>query len=89
MLPIHALYLMIASTRFLSLFLPYIVYFVPAKKIWAMIPAIGGKMKVQARRISVNFHPRIPTSIGRRLTAHRDQPVRNAAIVPDTFLSGF
>ena len=60
----------------------YIVYFVPEKKNCASIPAIGGKMKVQARRMSVNLQPRIPTSIGSLLTAHKDHPVRNATIVP-------
>ena len=33
-------------------------------------------------RTSVNFHPNIPISIGNLLTAHNDQPVRNATIVP-------
>lgn len=43
---------------------------------------MGGKKNVLARRMSVNFQPRIPTSIGKRLTAHNDQPVRNATMVP-------
>ncbi|TFG92464.1 MAG: hypothetical protein E4H15_03645 [Syntrophobacterales bacterium] len=54
----------------------------PEKKSCAIIPAIGGKMQVQARRISVNLQPKIPTSIGSRLTAHKDHPVRKATIVP-------
>jgi len=39
-------------------------------------------MSVLARRIRVNLQPRIPTSMGSRLTAHRDQAVRYATIVP-------
>ena len=48
----------------------------------AIQPAMGGKKKVLARRIRVSLQPRMPTSMGRRLTAHKDQPVRKAAMVP-------
>lgn len=47
-----------------------------------MNPAMGGRKNVQARRIIVNLQPSIPTSIGNRLNAHRDHPVRNATMVP-------
>jgi hypothetical protein len=43
---------------------------------------MGGKKNVHAILIRVNFQPMIPTSIGSRLTAHNDQPVKNATIVP-------
>jgi hypothetical protein len=43
---------------------------------------MGGKKNVLAKRISANFQPKIATSIGNLLTAHNDQPVKNAIIVP-------
>jgi len=39
-------------------------------------------MNLLARRISVNFQPRIPISIGSLLTAHNAHEVRNHTIVP-------
>ena len=39
-------------------------------------------MIVQAKRMRVNLHPRIPTSIGNRPTDHSAQPDRKATIVP-------
>jgi len=50
--------------------------------LFANIPAMGGKKKVHASLMMVNFHPRMPTSMGNRPTAHSDQPVKNATIVP-------
>ena len=47
-----------------------------------MNPAMGGKMKVLARRMSTNFQPRIPTSNGKRDTAHNDHAVKYATMVP-------
>ena len=46
------------------------------------MPASGGKMSVDTSRMTVNFQPRMPSSMGMRPTAHRDQPVINATIVP-------
>ncbi len=50
--------------------------------MFAISPAIGGKKKVQAIRMRVNFHPIMPISSGRRVTAHNDQEVKKATIVP-------
>ena len=52
------------------------------KILFANIPAMGGKKKEHASLIRVNFQPMMPTSIGNRLTAHNDQPVKKATIVP-------
>jgi len=35
-----------------------------------------GRKSVLTRRIRVNLQPRMPTSIGYRLTAHRDHAVK-------------
>jgi len=43
---------------------------------------MGGKKNVLAIRMMVNFQPNIPTSIGNRVTAHNDHPVRKATMVP-------
>ena len=50
--------------------------------VWAIQPAMGGKKKVLAGRMRISLQPRMPTSMGRRLTAHNDQPVRKATMVP-------
>lgn len=64
------------------MFLEITAHLNPEKKNWARKPAIGGKKNVQARRMKVNFQPRIPISIGNLATAQRDQAVRNATSVP-------
>jgi hypothetical protein len=43
---------------------------------------MGGKKKVLAKRMNVNFQPSIPTSMGNLATASNDHAVRNATIVP-------
>jgi hypothetical protein len=58
------------------------IYFALTKIAWAISPAMGGKKNVLAIRITVNFQPNIPTSIGNLETAHRDHPVKKATIVP-------
>jgi len=58
------------------------IHLPPAKNVFAINPAIGGKKNVLASRMSVNLQPNIANSIGSRLNAHNDQPVRNATIVP-------
>lgn len=50
--------------------------------LFAISPAIGGKRNVLTIRMSVNFQPIMPTSIGNRAIAHNDHPVKNATIVP-------
>ena len=59
-----------------------ISYIVILLIIFAISPANGGKKKVLIKRIRVNFHPSIPNSIGNLETAHNDQLVRKATIVP-------
>ncbi len=68
--------------KFLKNDIPMNAYLKPEKNSWASKPAIGGKKKVQARRTTVNFHPNIPISMGKRPTAHNDQAVTKATMVP-------
>lgn len=58
------------------------IHLAPVKNAWAINPAMGGKKNVLAIRMSVNFQPNIPTSIGNLETAHNDHPVRKATMVP-------
>ncbi len=52
-------------------------------KSWlAIIPARGGKIKVETRRIKVSRGPTMASSRGRRVTAHNDQAVTKATTGP-------
>jgi len=50
--------------------------------LFAISPAIRGKKNVLTIRMSVNFQPIMPTSIGNLPNAHSDHPVKNATVVP-------
>ena len=54
----------------------------PENNLLAIRPAIGGKKKVQAIRISVNLQPIMPISIGNLENAHKDHAVKKATMVP-------
>ena len=58
-------------------------YSYPLKQTKTIIPAKMGKKALLTRRINVNRQPSVPTSIGSRLTAQIDHPVRNATMVPN------
>ncbi|MDP8266565.1 MAG: hypothetical protein P9M07_06440 [Candidatus Aceula meridiana] len=47
-----------------------------------MKPAKEGKIEILTRRINIKRQPNIPSSIGNRLNAQSDQPVKKATIVP-------
>ena len=55
---------------------------IPEKNLLAIRPAMGGKKKVHARRMSVNCQPITPISIGSRVNTSSDHPVTRATIVP-------
>ena len=57
-------------------------YLAPENSALAIIPATGGKKNVLANRTQVIFHPSIAISMGIRLIAHNDHPLRNATMVP-------